>query len=264
MLQHVQYRHGLETNRLSVTPLRGEPLWAYDEKRLYVGDGITPGGIWIAGPAIAELLYGEVICTPPIDDNDILIYDASESHWENRKLTLGNIFDVNLGSALNDQMLKYDETIAEWINFTPNFDSSMLADFDLTGVSNGDMLSYDATDSRYEVTSKINIQDDINYNVDTGYKHIFKINNIEVASVDQYGLAGAHYNSDFAETFLTNLTKLPLEGTPVGLDHNGKVITLENEEIGTANFIGLVSYHPGHLLGHREPSGWKDTLINLR
>ncbi len=39
-----QLRNGLEANRLSITPLMAEPIYTSDTKRLYIGDGVTPGG----------------------------------------------------------------------------------------------------------------------------------------------------------------------------------------------------------------------------
>jgi hypothetical protein len=264
MLQHIQFRTGLATHRTSITPLKGEALWDHDTKELFVGDGITQGGIQIAGPSITTTLHGNVVCTPPIANGDILMYDSSGPYWKNIKLELKILDDFNLGSASNNQMLKYDSSIQKWINFTPSFSHTDLVDFNLTGAMNGDILVYNSSSNTWNRSPRINIRDNIDYNVNAGYKHIFRINNIEVASVDQYGLAGAHYNADYAETFLTELTELPLEGTPVGLNDNGRVITLKNEEVGTSNFIGLISYHPGHLLGDRHSTGWDDTLKNLK
>jgi hypothetical protein len=41
----VLLRRGLEVDRTSITPAEGEPLFCTDTKKLYVGDGTTPGGI---------------------------------------------------------------------------------------------------------------------------------------------------------------------------------------------------------------------------
>jgi len=41
----IQVKRGLEADRLSVTPDVGEPLFTTDTKKLYIGDGLTPGGI---------------------------------------------------------------------------------------------------------------------------------------------------------------------------------------------------------------------------
>ena len=41
-----QIRRGLnDTERLTVTFLDGEPAWCTDTKVLWIGDGVTPGGI---------------------------------------------------------------------------------------------------------------------------------------------------------------------------------------------------------------------------
>lgn len=41
----IRLRRGLEANRMLFTPALGEPFFTYDTKKLYVGDGVTPGGI---------------------------------------------------------------------------------------------------------------------------------------------------------------------------------------------------------------------------
>jgi len=42
---YVKLRTGVEANRTSIIPLLGEPIYTTDTKMLYIGDGITPGGI---------------------------------------------------------------------------------------------------------------------------------------------------------------------------------------------------------------------------
>ena len=42
-------RRGLEADRLSFTPAEGELIYVTDTKLIYVGDGVTPGGILVAG-----------------------------------------------------------------------------------------------------------------------------------------------------------------------------------------------------------------------
>ena len=56
----VRVRRGLESNRSHITPQLGEPIFTTDTRRLYVGDGVTPGGIMIqtdpAPPAPSTVL----------------------------------------------------------------------------------------------------------------------------------------------------------------------------------------------------------------
>lgn len=43
----LQLRRGLESDRTDITPAIGEPLYTTDTKNLYVGDGVTPGGVLV-------------------------------------------------------------------------------------------------------------------------------------------------------------------------------------------------------------------------
>lgn len=45
----IRIRRGTEASRTSLTPSQGEPLYTTDEKKLYIGDGATAGGVQIGG-----------------------------------------------------------------------------------------------------------------------------------------------------------------------------------------------------------------------
>ncbi len=47
MAKTIQFRRGLEANRTSITPSQGEPIYTTDDKKLYLGDGTTAGGVLI-------------------------------------------------------------------------------------------------------------------------------------------------------------------------------------------------------------------------
>jgi len=53
MAQTIKLKRGLETNRTGTTPAAGEPIWATDTKKLWVGDGTTAGGIAVGGGSSA-------------------------------------------------------------------------------------------------------------------------------------------------------------------------------------------------------------------
>ena len=52
----LQLRRGTEAQRTSITPVEGEPLWTTDTTKLYVGDGVTPGGIEVSGSSSNQSL----------------------------------------------------------------------------------------------------------------------------------------------------------------------------------------------------------------
>lgn len=68
----IRVRRGLEVNRLSYTPQLGEPTFTTDEKKLYIGDGSTPGGILVdmngAGLAPVQSVAGR--------DGDVVLFKS--------------------------------------------------------------------------------------------------------------------------------------------------------------------------------------------
>lgn len=45
----LQFRRGIDSQRSTVTPAAGEPLWITDTGKLYIGDGTSTGGIEVSG-----------------------------------------------------------------------------------------------------------------------------------------------------------------------------------------------------------------------
>jgi len=49
MAQKIQIRRGVEAQRSLITPDAGEPLFTTDNKQLFIGDGVTAGGLFVGG-----------------------------------------------------------------------------------------------------------------------------------------------------------------------------------------------------------------------
>ncbi len=71
-------KKGLEANRLGITPVEGELLYTTDQKRFYVGDGVTAGGKLVAPEKLSEIL--DVDLTSPTN-NQVLSYNSSAQKW---------------------------------------------------------------------------------------------------------------------------------------------------------------------------------------
>ena len=54
----LKLRRGTEANRTSITPAEGEIIYVTDTKKLYVGDGTTPGGVLQGGSGGGDSLTG--------------------------------------------------------------------------------------------------------------------------------------------------------------------------------------------------------------
>jgi hypothetical protein len=50
----IQFRKGLNSLRASTVFAVGEPVWTTDTTKLYIGDGVTPGGVLVAGGSSAS------------------------------------------------------------------------------------------------------------------------------------------------------------------------------------------------------------------
>jgi len=57
----LQIRRGTNSERLTIIPLQGELIYTTDTKKVYVGDGLTPGGILITGSGNGEDMTDEEI-----------------------------------------------------------------------------------------------------------------------------------------------------------------------------------------------------------
>jgi hypothetical protein len=51
---NLQIRRGTAAEVAAITPLEGEPVWATDTKRLYIGDGVSAGGYLVSPNAYVQ------------------------------------------------------------------------------------------------------------------------------------------------------------------------------------------------------------------
>ena len=84
-ITRIVFRRGLESERTSLTLLQGEPGYATDSKRMYVGDGSTAGGTPVGiknlgivafGPVASNLSVSQLAQAPAIGD---IVYDTTSS-----------------------------------------------------------------------------------------------------------------------------------------------------------------------------------------
>ena len=88
----LQFRRGLDSDRASITPLAGEPIFSTDTKTFFVGDGTTAGGHDIVSAKLANVT-GHIV--PVLDST----YDLGDSSRKFRDLYLsGN--SIHLGDNL--------------------------------------------------------------------------------------------------------------------------------------------------------------------
>ncbi|MCS0306340.1 hyaluronate lyase N-terminal domain-containing protein [Vibrio diabolicus] len=97
MANQIQIRRGPAANRTDVTPANGEPLWITDAKRLYVGDGETPGGI-----DLFSILGSSIWKDAGTSPGQVLVLggDGKIPTEALPGLSIGDIFEVSSQSAM--------------------------------------------------------------------------------------------------------------------------------------------------------------------
>jgi hypothetical protein len=64
----LQFRRGTDSDRLGITPDIGEPLYTTNNKKLYIGDGVTAGGVLVSGD-VSDSAGVIVVINQTVDSN---------------------------------------------------------------------------------------------------------------------------------------------------------------------------------------------------
>lgn len=111
----LQIRKVTESQRTNLVLKSGEPLYTTDEKKLYIGDGSTRGGINILnGLSLLEYLDADVEHSP-LEDGDVIYWNPANNRWVvgKRYKDLLALEDVSLEddatTALDKQILMYKD-----------------------------------------------------------------------------------------------------------------------------------------------------------
>ena len=249
----LQIRRGTNVERMLITPVQGELIYTTDTKKLYVGDGVTVGGIAVDTdtiPSITQL--GNVAISSPVS-GQVLKFDGANwingadissaintiaglsdaaisqptvgqflkfngTKWANHTLTLNNIFNVNVSAnPSNGQTLKFNGN--EWINHSPSLT-------DITGVSNplvGQALKFDGSNWVNQSVSLSEISGIAVTTPTTG--QVLKFN----------GTNWTNMADDVATSIssITNIGDVALTGSPV----SGEVLKFNGTKWTNNNFV---------------------------
>lgn len=81
----LRLRRGTDAERLLITPAEGELIYTTDTKKVYIGDGVTPGGLRyeVGGFTLSDL--DDVTINPgdstQATDGDSLLFDSASGDW---------------------------------------------------------------------------------------------------------------------------------------------------------------------------------------
>jgi hypothetical protein len=121
----LRLRRGTDAERLTITPAEGEPIFTTDTKQLYIGDGVTAGGIVVdtvggsGALTLSQLTDVDLVSVPPVTNN-VLKFDgvdwvpSADLTGAGGSSTLADLTDTNFTvTPIVDDILKFDG--ANWI-----------------------------------------------------------------------------------------------------------------------------------------------------
>jgi hypothetical protein len=137
----LQIRRGTTAQRLSITPLVSELVYDITTKLVYVGDGVTAGGIAIDQDSSPDFPLGDLsdIDLDNLAEGDILRYDGND--WVNDELSLNSLDAVTITAPANNDIIKFNGT--NWVNSGLSF--STLPGVNLNSPEVNQVLKFNGT-----------------------------------------------------------------------------------------------------------------------
>ena len=144
----LQLRRGTDSDRLSITPAAGEPLFTTDTRKFFIGDGSTVGGVLIADASQADSVGIQNIITSFVDSAYVQALETPQSRlqWEISGNT--NQYRTATGYVDSDGET-YTIRTAE---FNSNLLRLELAQFSPTLSATGQSLNWDQPATQFTVS----------------------------------------------------------------------------------------------------------------
>jgi hypothetical protein len=229
----LRLRRGTDAERLLITPLEGELIYTTDTKKLYVGDGITLGGV-------------------AVDTGAGGLADLSQS-------SINDLADVNADSTIpsNGDVLAYDASSGDWRAVAPTgsgggaTELSQLSDVDntVTVAGFGDVLIYDSVQQTWTASDLSGLEYNISIRGNDSTILVDAINDVLRGNLigDVTGTLRGAVDGDLTGSVFADDSTLIIDGINKfsfannrgnTLAADGTIVVDANAKIVTANVIG--------------------------
>ena len=209
----LQFRRGTDSDRLTITPVVGEPVFTTDTKKIFVGDGATAGGIEVTGTdsaAVTGLIDSAYIQARQADifrDSAFItnIVDSAYVQALQVDLQRDSAFINNLISAADTHdSAAIQGQITSTVNAT--YINNLTIDADTVGgLTTGYLLDYTNHTNTPNVLDSTNVSSIITADVDAAFINALTID------ADTLGGNNSAYHLDYNN--FTNTPTLPVLGT---------------------------------------------------
>ena len=239
----LKLRRGTEANRTSITPAEGEIIYVTDTKKIYVGDGTTPGGVLQGGSGGGASLTG---ITDNATASVLTLGDANISIDVDLSITGQEIVgdgDINISgdvtaSGAGTGIITANSFVG---NVTGNVTGNAVGAH--TGTFDGDM-----TGSVFSDDSTIIVDG----NTRTLHGNLQDVNKItyDTSLNVSHGTSGSIGTTNFSNTEEAQYLKIRRTDAGTASDQNIGLIGFDQiDDTGTKTYVSFAAWHSGLYLG---------------
>ena len=239
----LKLRRGTEANRTSITPAEGEIIYVTDTKKIYVGDGTTPGGVLQGGSGGGGSLTG---ITDNATASVLTLGDANISIDVDLSITGQEIVgdgDINISgdvtaSGAGTGIITANSFV---VNVTGNVTGNAVGAH--TGTFDGDM-----TGSVFSDDSTIIVDG----NTRTLHGNLQDVNKItyDTSLNVSHGTSGSIGTTNFSNTEEAQYLKIRRTDAGTASDQNIGLIGFDQiDDTGTKTYVSFAAWHSGLYLG---------------
>ena len=239
----LKLRRGTEANRTSITPAEGEIIYVTDTKKIYVGDGTTPGGVLQGGSGGGGSLTG---ITDNATASVLTLSDANISIDVDLSITGQEIVgdgDINISgdvtaSGAGTGIITANSFVGD---VTGNVTGNAVGAH--TGTFDGDM-----TGSVFSDDSTIIVDG----NTRTLHGNLQDVNKItyDTSLNVSHGTSGSIGTTNFSNTEEAQYLKIRRTDAGTASDQNIGLIGFDQiDDTGTKTYVSFAAWHSGLYLG---------------
>jgi len=163
----LQFRRGTDSDRLTITPAIGEPIYTTDTKSLYIGDGSTAGGTLVTGSGGTDSATVSAIINSTFSaiDTDLIpngdnAYDlgSASNQWRDLYLSGTSLYLGGHKIVRDGDTIKFTDSNDVTINIAAgNVATTLIDSSDVTAIiTAGGYTTYDSTNASGQITTAIN------------------------------------------------------------------------------------------------------------
>jgi len=249
----LKLRRGTEANRTSITPAEGEIIYVTDTKKIYVGDGTTPGGVLQGGSGGGGSLTG---ITDNATASVLTLSDANISIDVDLSITGQEIVgdgDINISgdvtaSGAGTGIITANSFVG---NVTGNVTGNAVGAH--TGTFDGDM-----TGSVFSDDSTIIVDG----NTRTLHGNLQDVNKItyDTSLNVSHGTSGSIGTTNFSNTEEAQYLKIRRTDAGTASDQNIGLIGFDQiDDTGTKTYVSFAAWHSGLYLGTSSSGSYAPT-----